>query len=545
MDVRTGAESTEVRFEDLDLVYIISFDLGAPIEAEDLKELLELLEGYKLIEGIWIPPSEKAKATPEFVRRKAKELGIKDAEKISIEELMKNERLLEEINRAHAMFKEIFSMDLRVFDPEYLKLGRYMRLKLIDLNVSIKDPELSYLNELKCELYLLLHSVGVAVLTAWIHLNGNFSTDDLIKIEKKLRNAKCTIKDPSGNIAEETLRGFVKRKIIKTLHAAVLFKGEYGSYDALKRSDITEDKIMKKLRTPFTLVRVVLCIRKHRCNGKCTTAEDTVENHLREVAGISGAYGAWRYYREDAAKKDLGENLSPDVRYAIFVTDGPVSLFLSSTMLDEELKFKDRELEYRSIELDLVQPVEFLSLSEMILNVYTSVCRNKFEEFRERRRKGEIVRPSEIEEIRKGLTDGLEEYRNVSLFIKDPSRSIMEHGKERLRLSDKADALKSLLEELDDMSRTLYEEETLKKQEDFSKAQVELGARQEDLSRKQVLLTILFGIFGAFQAMEYLEPKLGFFPAFALTLTIFTLISLCYKLYIRGKLHLFRRKKAE
>jgi hypothetical protein len=150
--------------------------------------------------------------------------------------------------------------------------------------------------------------------------------------------------------------------------------------------------------------------------------------------------------------------------------------------------------------------------------------------------------------IREGLMEGLEEYNNVLLFGVDPHRSIMEHGKERLGLSDEVNVLKSLLQELDDMARTLYEEETLKKQEEFSRAQVELAARQEDLSRKQVLLTILFGVFGAFQALEYLEPKLGFLYALAVTLTIFALICLFYyKLYpyIRGKLHLFRRKRLD
>jgi hypothetical protein len=182
--------------------------------------------------------------------------------------------------------------------------------------------------------------------------------------------------------------------------------------------------------------------------------------------------------------------------------------------------------------------MEFLSLSEMILRVYTSVYRNKFEEIKERRKRGETVKPSEIAKIREGLVEGLEEYNNVLLFRADPHRSIMEHGKERLGLSDEVNILKSLLEELDDMARTLYEEETLKEQ-------VELAARQEDLSRKQVLLTILFGMFGAFQAMEYLEPKLGLPYALAVTLTIFILICLFYyKLYpyIRGKLHLFREK---
>jgi hypothetical protein len=40
----------------------------------------------------------------------------------------------------------------------------------------------------------------------------------------------------------------------------------------------------------------------------------------------------------------------------------------------------------------------------------------------------------------------------------------MECGKERLKLSDRADVLKSLLEELGDMARTIYEEEAIKKQ---------------------------------------------------------------------------------
>jgi len=64
-----------------------------------------------------------------------------------------------------------------------------------------------------------------------IHLNGNFSTDDLIEIENELYDAECTIKDSFGNIKEGTLHGFVKQEIIMPLRATVLFKGECGSYD--------------------------------------------------------------------------------------------------------------------------------------------------------------------------------------------------------------------------------------------------------------------------------------------------------------------------
>jgi len=513
MDAKEPAGSEEVRFEDLDLVYITSFDLGAPIEAEDLKKLLKSFsERYKMVEGIWIPP-ERAELMPQFVYRKANELGIEDPEKISIEGLMKNKGLWEEINRAHAMFRAIVLIDEIVFDPEYLELGRFVRLKLTDLNVSIKDKEV-HLNELKCELYLLLHSAGVAVLTAWIHLNGNFSTDDLIKIERKLYDAECTIKGSFRNIViRGTLRGFVEQSIMSPLQATVLFKDEYGSYgavfDALIRGDITGDKINEKLRTPYSPVHRAVCIRKHTCNYKCKTAEEAIERHLRELAGVFGVHGAWRYYREDTPKKVLGENLSPDVDYAIFVA-GPTSLFLGSPALDEELiSEEDKELEYRSRELFLVQPVEFLSLSDMILKVYNSVYRNMFKEIRERRKRGETVKPSEIAKIRESLMEGLEEYNNVLLFRSDPERSIMEHGKEKLRLSDKVDTLKSLLEELGDMARTLYDEE---------------------ISRKQTILTAYFGVFGALGSLLLLpQPFNVVVTAAFLLYPIYELLSSLYR----------------
>jgi hypothetical protein len=246
------------------------------------------------------------------------------------------------------------------------------------------------------------------------------------------------------------------------------------------------------------------------------TAEDAVERHLREIVGILTRYENWRYYRMDSAEKDLGENLSSDVDYAMFVTIG-TSLFMGSTLLDKRLKSekKNKEIAYRSAEFILVHSVEFLLLSDMILDVYTSVYRNKFEELRERRRREETVRPSEIAEIRKDLMYGLEEYNSISLFSMDPDRSIMEYGKKELRLLDKVDALKSGLQELDDMARTFYE---------------------ENLSRTQVILTVLFGMFGVFQALEFLEPKIGLFNAIVTAFAIFLPYPI-YKLlsYLHGR----------
>ncbi|TDA41306.1 MAG: hypothetical protein DSO07_05350 [Thermoproteota archaeon] len=59
MNAGEPAGSEEIRFEDLDLVLIISFDLGAPIEVKDPIELLDLLSGiFEMVEGIWIPLRE-------------------------------------------------------------------------------------------------------------------------------------------------------------------------------------------------------------------------------------------------------------------------------------------------------------------------------------------------------------------------------------------------------------------------------------------------------------------------------------------------------
>jgi hypothetical protein len=112
-------------------------------------------------------------------------------------------------------------------------------------------------------------------------------------------------------------------------------------------------------------------------------------------------------------------------------------------------------------------------------------------------------------EIREGLIDGLEEYNNVSLFKADPNRSIMEYGKERLGLSDKVDALKSLLQELSDVARTLYDEE---------------------ISRKQTILTAYFGVFGALGSLLLLPQPFNIAVTVAfLSYPIYELLSSLYR----------------
>jgi hypothetical protein len=248
MNVREPAGSEEVRFEDLDLVYIIPFDLGASIEAWDLGA--KFSAGSKLFEAIWSPSS-----------------GLEIVDKLS---------------RAYAMFAlTTIPCDRAVLNLNYLKLDRYVRLILSDLDLDVEDPELK-IKDLKCELHLFLHNAGVGIVTAWIHLNGDLSADDVIKIERKLyREAGCIVKDPSGNIEKGTLKGFIDRHIIVPLQAVVVFKNKYEDYENYSEEafNALTGKLAKKLRLPYEWYRTVICIRNHKCCDGCRISEDGVKRH--------------------------------------------------------------------------------------------------------------------------------------------------------------------------------------------------------------------------------------------------------------------------
>jgi len=497
MKVGKIPETTEeIRFEDLDLIYMFSHDLGRPIgKIEDLK--IEDLEKHfssqtKLTEAIWTPSSDKREFTSEFKSRKLKELGIKDAENDIEKELEADERLYNELYKATAMFRLIVSKNYEASNPEYLESGRYLRLKLIDLNFRIEDPEFNIRGlgkELRCELYMLLHITRVAVVTVWIHLNGDLSVEDIIEIkEKKLYKAKGTIKTSLGEeFKETTLDDFINDEVITPL-----------------RSELMRSELKKHSFSPlyheYYEVEEVICIKKYRCQDGCITAEDVVEKHPREIYGIFKTYRDWRSSRTNIIKEEL-KNLSTSVDYAIFVANtlmaDEVHLFIGSTALYKKLKSEeDQELAYREYELYLVLPTELLLLSALVLNLYSSIYQDKFEKIKNMIKENKVVRSSEIVNIIEELEYGVEGSYNIfSVFVRDPYRIVMEHGEERL--SREVNKLEHKLQNLSSMARTFYEEESLR--------------RQEFLSGMQTILTfniILLGVMTIiFQALQFLRFK--------------------------------------
>jgi hypothetical protein len=204
----------------------------------------------------------------------------------------------------------------------------------------------------------------------------------------------------------------------------------------------------------------------------------------------------------------------------MFISSSGSALFMGSTALDEYLKSEEyQEIEYRRMELILVQLMEFLQLFDFILDLYDNIYLNKRKKFMERRKRGEIIRPSEVMEIRDALVNVLEEYDNVSVFGADPNGRVMEYGKKRLMLSRRVDRLTLGLQELSDMARSLYEEE--------------ISRKQTSISVKHALLTAYFGLFGAIEVLKPLwpvpEPLNTIAIAIFLSYPIYELLSFLYR----------------
>jgi hypothetical protein len=528
------ASEEGLTIKDVDLVFIFAFDLGAKVDAKKLGEAFA--KHYPLVEVVWHPPKEPG-YTSVAIYIAAKKLGLIDGEitlrgftdRGLVDKLANDESVIESviegINRLNVLFRGMIISDRIALDPDYLELGRYTRFKLVELEAEVVEPDKveadiretqerirEMVRGFRIEPYLLIHNAGIGIVTAWINLKGNFTTDDIITLKDQLDKIKLNVKHTFGILYAITLRRFVEVAIATPLRAAVLFKDRYGDFErvfeALGRDEIGTNKIMEGLRVKSTTEHVIVGVREVKCNDGCFTAVNVVKNHVKEVAGILTRNRLWQDYRIDKAEEDLGRNLSSLEPFAIYVTIGS-SLFLGSPKLSKDIKEKaagsplDKDYKFRLWMLSsLATPMEFLALSRKILDVYDSFFRKKREKFQERKRRGEAVNPSEYMELRSELTEALEEYRNVAFFIVDPPRSILEYGKGRYRLREWEGVLRSALEELAELARTHYEES-------ISNTQLTLAANQLELAKRQNEMTFVFGIFGIVSAIEIVATLFG------------------------------------
>jgi hypothetical protein len=462
--------------KDVDLVFISAFDLGAKVNPRKLGE--EFANEYPMVKARWHPPEK-----PRF----------------TLHPLFLN----------HALFLNMINSDIKVLDPLFLEQSRYARFRLAEHEAEVVNPDIGKIvKKFKIEPYLLIHSAGIGVITAWINLKGSFTIDDIITFKNRLHEIELNIKDVFGNQYKSvTLGVFIDLSIAAPLRR--MAKG------------------WKELRDAIITSHVIVGVKEVKCGDRCFTAEDILKRHAKEVVGILTGAEDWREFRSEATKENLGKNLSYFEHSAMYLTIG-ASLFLSSPKLNKEIKLKvskspwGKDTEIRRFMLLLVIPVEFLMLSYKILDVYDSSYRKKRENLQERKRRGEVVNPSEYIELRSELTEALEEYKNVAFFKADPLRSILEYGKEVYRLREYEGVLRSALEELAELARTHYD---------------------EIISKTQIVWTLALGMFGfiatigSFTALAQYYEKFVSQPWSVLGAVITTtIVGLIYAIGIRDML---------
>jgi hypothetical protein len=579
----------ELIIKDFDLIYVISFDVGSRINIMDLwleyaKASQDFNNALLNVKAFWYPPigipiplsnikEVKPSKLPSHLKKLLRDKAFlnyinKDVEETENELIKEFIERLKRLKREAPLFMELYGVDSTVLNPEYLELGRYIRLKLVDFEAEVDDSRFKDLGakvgKFRVEPYLLIHETGVGVVTLWINMKGEFTVDDVIKLSKYLlNNINLRVTDPLGNQQESTLLNFIEAVIITPLQIMTLFKG----YNEIVRSLIRASKVMifekdetlreskvdeilrelpkskeskkelkkvlreinndprkfieENLRTSYALLHIIIGIRESECGDGCLTAEDIARRHIREIAGILAGNEHWRNYTAETAKEYLEENLSSSKSYAIYLTRF-ATLFLGSQKMKEEiygelkLNSDNKDIGFRIYELTTVVPVEFLALSWQILNSYISLCRKRREEVLRRieggGKRGEVVKPSELVSLRGELLHALEEYNNVLLFKSDPFMKVIEYGKKRWNLSKMVDELKSELNELSVLAETYYEEAIL---------------------RRQLILTIIFGIFGLFAELDVLTKFVGTFLAGVLTAITAVILYFIYQWYVR------------
>ena len=583
----SAENNEELIIKDFDLIYVIAFNIGTRINIMDLwleyaKASQDFNDALLNVKAFWYPPlgipiplskieeGKPSKLSPylkKLLRDKTFLNYINKAVEETENELIKE--LIEHLKREAPLFMELYGVDSTVLNPEYLELGRYIRLKLVDFEAEVDDSRFKDLGtrvgKFRVEPYLLIHDAGVGVVTLWINIKGEFTVDDVIKLSKYLiNNINLRVTDPLGNQQESTLLDFIKAVIITPLQIMTLFKGYneivkslirvskvmiFEKDETLRESKVDEilrelpkSKELKKelkkvlreinndprkfieenLRTSYALSHIIIGIREPECGDGYLTAEDIARRYTREIAGILTGKEEWRDITDRAAKENLGKNLSSSKSYAIYLTRS-AALFLSSQKLKEKVDSEllkinsdNKDIKFRIYELTTVVPVEFLALSWQILNSYISLCRKRREEVLRRikggGKRGEVVKPSELVSLRGELLHALEEYNNVLLFKSEPFMKVVEYGKKRWNLSKMVDELKSELNELSVLAETYYEEAIL---------------------RRQLILTIIFGVFGLFAELDVLTKFVGMFLAEVLTAITAVILYLIYWWYIK------------
>jgi hypothetical protein len=436
----------EVVVPDLDLVWVFSFDLGGPCNPEEVARRLS-----------------RAGLALDMLRFDEK--GLSSV--VSLTEDIHEDKASgasDPLDAPRARMLEIMgSEDVHLFYEEYRRSHSYVRLKLRGFEATFQELQSKIPRPIHGEAYALIHETGFATMCFWLPIRqSSLTLTDLISLEQATepmlhaaiwrglaeRYAKVSVS------MSKTLRDRLDRSsphvsvvtslvTLRNLYAFLIVTqgliGEVSSIEELER----------KLRYHQMSAYPVMMIR----NVGDDNLERFVADHKFELHGILTKEKCWDWVSGKWVDEALRNNLAWRPDWAVYINAGASLLMTLPSAINRPLRAIPQsqdgshiELQYRAMDLDVVNIVEVLQLQYIMLRTYDHVLG-----------KGLSSSLSELTKTKKRIAQGLDEYHNVRIWPHKTAQEWAEHGQQIMGINRTYAVVKEKFKLLEGALRTQYD----------------------------------------------------------------------------------------
>jgi hypothetical protein len=386
---------------------IYTFDLQKTLDLKRIaKNFIEKKTGY---EAIFIPWEEKP------ISLKEEDNKFSDFDFNDIKKYVKDKKL----NKKHKLFVAAIGSEKISLEPRYLNAGKFVRIKLPDIEIQFTSEQLNQLGKMNAEVHLLIYKMGIIIATLYIRppLGKTLNTYQIIEIERRLPDEEVEANGDKNKLEEHLLDKLEE-----------LFLKE------LKNVDISVAVRKLKKRWNYPRVKYAVCIRNY-CQGANIVPKE-------EFYGILNAMRGWYLLRE--RKIELKELYNRRDFYIFVGNSG--SLFFGLDKFEKHIEetnnIFEKETEYSGklyflytfpeyFEHYIITPVEFLSIIDTMLERYFNIIQDLPKSYWKA-----------TKFIREFFED-IQEYNNITFMRARPIWKIVKDGGESLGIPEMMDAVKA------------------------------------------------------------------------------------------------------
>ncbi len=441
------------------LVFSKAFDLGGRVE--DLANAMKsIVKHTNIFEVVWCPgkageslsehgrigrSTEQGRELidPAYLDALARRLFGKSAGGLTEEEVKK---MVEEMNKELMIFRALTWTDEIILSKPYLREGRYCRAKLPEIKVRLSE-EFSFLSgegEVNLEAHILVHELGVAVVSFWLPFS-NLTVDQVIELDEKFVEAAqrevLIGKEQGAAVKGASINALVLGLLAQALH-------DVAGLHVQGRSGVVSGS------TVFALV------------GDWDSVTDALGAMPRELYGVLAADRGWRGENINAVREELlRAKVSTNEMGGWFVGVDRALMLVTKGRLQN---FADLA---QSVGIpgalavdatDMSSATEFLLVMDELGDVYSDLVRKVLNHvYREHVSPRASMRSSDVADMDRLLLeveDALREERNISFMRSDPQRAFVEAAKDRWGIKAIYAALEEDLDRVRDIVHAWYQE---------------------------------------------------------------------------------------